>query len=233
MFISLEGIEGSGKTTQIDNIINYLKSRGRECLATREPGGTPIGQQIRAILLDPQNQSLDPWAEMLLYMADRVQHLHQTIRPNLKKGNIVVCDRYFDATLVYQGRGRGLDEKLIQTLHQLLCGNRMPDLTLLLDLDPEVGLKRAWQQVQQGSRGDDETRFENEALTFHRQIREGYLQLAQTYPQRFRIVDATRNQEQVWHQIRAHLDTALSDPHNLAAGDPNPSPRNPIVSSIT
>ncbi|MGB5985995.1 MAG: dTMP kinase [Desulfobacterales bacterium] len=209
MFISLEGIEGSGKTTQIKRMVDYLESRGRPCMATREPGGTAIGRQIRAILLDPRNGALDAHAELLLYVADRVQHLGQTILPQLEAGRVVVCDRYFDATLVYQGHGRGLDRSLIESLHRLICANRNPDLTFLLDLEPEVGLARAWCQIRGGGRVDDETRFEQETLAFHQRIREGYLELASRQPQRFRIVNAMLDQTQVWHQIRAVLETAL------------------------
>ena len=209
MFISLEGIEGSGKTTQLERMVRYLESQGRPCVATREPGGTAIGRQIRAILLDPENRALDAQAELLLYVADRVQHLHQTILPQLSAGAIVICDRYFDATLVYQGYGRGLDRNMIESLHRMLCGDRMPDLTLLLDLDPRTGLERAWRQVRGGGRGEGETRFEQEALAFHQRIREGYLDLATQEPRRYRIVDAALDEPDVWRQIQYILDANL------------------------
>jgi dTMP kinase len=209
MFISLEGIEGSGKTTQIDQMVSYLESRGKSCIATREPGGTDIGRQIRAILLDPRSRALDSRTEMLLYVADRAQHLRETIEPHLEAGQVVICDRYFDATLVYQGYGRGLDCDMIQSLHQLICDNRMPDITLLLDLNPETGLERAWRQIRGGGRVGDETRFEQEALDFHQRIRAGYLDLAARDPQRFRVVDASGDVSSVWNQIRNILDTTL------------------------
>jgi len=206
MFISLEGIEGSGKTSQIARIVQHLESMGKSCCATREPGGTAIGRQIRGILLNPDSTALDAHAELLLYVADRVQHLNQTILPQLEAGRIVVCDRYFDATLVYQGYGRGLDRTMIGSLHKLICGNRMPDLTLLLDLDPQLGLERAWQQIRRGDREGDEIRFEQEALEFHRRIRKGYLVLAAREPRRYQIVDAAQDEIGVWHQIRLILD---------------------------
>jgi dTMP kinase len=190
MFISLEGIEGAGKTTQLKNIVAYLQGRGYECVTTREPGGTDIGARIRGILLDPANQDLDAVAELLLYVADRVQHLRTFIRPHLTAGRVVLCDRYFDATLVYQGYARGVDKTLIRRLHQLVCDNLQPDITLLFDLDPSVGLGRAWDQIQNGARTQLETRFEQEKLAFHQKVREGYLDLARMEPGRFRVIDA-------------------------------------------
>jgi dTMP kinase len=192
MFITLEGIEGAGKTTQIENIVALLKSRGYETVTTREPGGTAIGAQIRAILLDPASRDLDAGAELLLYLADRVQHLGQVIKPHLAAGRVVVCDRFFDATLAYQGYGRGLDIEAIKTLHRLVCSDLQPDLTLLLDLEPDQGLARAWRQVRRGTRTSEETRFEQEQVAFHRKVRQGYLELARQAPERFRIIDASR-----------------------------------------
>ncbi len=190
MFISLEGIEGAGKTSQLKNIIAYLKGRGYECVTTREPGGTDIGTRIRGILLDPANKDLDTVAELLLYVADRVQHLRTFIKPHLAAGRVVLCDRYFDATLAYQGYARGVDKTLIRRLHQLVCDNLQPDCTLLFDLDPSVGLGRAWGQIRNGARTRLETRFEQEKLAFHQKVREGYLDLARMEPERFRVIDA-------------------------------------------
>ncbi|MBC2712384.1 MAG: dTMP kinase [Desulfosarcina sp.] len=146
MFITLEGIEGSGKTTQIQAIAQWLTAAGCDCLITREPGGTPIGGQIRSVLLHPDNRDLAPTAELLLYVADRVQHLETVVCPALAADKVVVCDRYFDATLVYQGYARGLDSDMIRQLHQLACKGLTPDLTLLMDLEPEAGLARAWRR---------------------------------------------------------------------------------------
>ena len=205
MFITLEGIEGSGKTSQIRSIETWLKAAGHDCLTTREPGGTPIGGQIRAVLLNPENGNLAPTAELLLYMADRAQHLETVIRPALDMGKVVVCDRFFDATLVYQGYARGLDRQLIGQLHQLACGGMTPHLTLLLDLAPDTGLARAWRRIRSDSAHERESRFEKEALAFHQRVRNGYLDLARREPRRFAIIDAAGDQEAVRRQIESVL----------------------------
>lgn len=202
MFITLEGIEGSGKTTQIGRLAEFLENKGIGCVTTRQPGGTLIGENIRSILLDPANSALAPLAELLLYMADRAQHIHELIRPALMNGKTVVCDRYFDATLVYQGFARGLSIRLIKQLHQLLFDDLKPDVTLLLDLSPQLGLERAWQQLNNGQRSGHESRFEAEALAFHEKVRAGYLELARLEPDRFRIVDASKSQDEVFSAIR-------------------------------
>lgn len=207
MFITLEGIEGAGKTSQVDNIVAFLTSDGYECVTTREPGGTAIGAQIRKVLLHPANDDLDASAELLLYVADRVQHIKTVIEPHLKEGRAVICDRFFDATLVYQGYARGLDRGLMRDLHRLVCGDLKPDLTLLFDLDPKVGLARAWRQINNGGRTDQESRFEKEKLAFHESVRQGYLELAYSEPERFRIIDA----EQDPSAVAKAVETALSD----------------------
>jgi dTMP kinase len=205
MFITLEGIEGSGKTTQIQTIAQWLKATGRDCLTTREPGGTAIGDQIRSILLHPENCDLAPTAELLLYVADRVQHLETIVRPALAAGKVVVCDRYFDATLVYQGYARRVDKKMIHQLHQLACKGLMPDLTLLLDLDPEAGLARAWRRIHSDNAHAMESRFEKEKLLFHQRVRAGYLDLANREPQRLAIIDAAVEAPAVAAQIEDAL----------------------------
>jgi dTMP kinase len=206
MFITLEGIEGSGKTTQLKNIVAFLKTRGYDCVTTREPGGTPIGKQVRGILLDPENHGLKPEAELMLYMADRIQHIQALIKPNLAAGRVVVCDRYFDATVVYQGYARGLDLTLIRSLHHLVCADLQPDLTLLFDLDPEIGLARAWRQLNSGGRIEHEARFETEKMEFHQKVRMGYLELARMQPHRFKVVDASMTPE----KVAASVETALA-----------------------
>ena len=205
MFLTLEGIEGSGKTTQIDNICRFLENKGHNCVITREPGGTKIGRKIRSILLDPENKGMEPMAELLLYFSDRVEHVKKLIKPALAEGKTVICDRYFDATLVYQGYARGLDIKLITRLHELVLEGLKPDITLLLDLSPETGLSRAWEQIGNGSRSGDETRFEKEALSFHKKIRAGYLELARLEPQRFRVIDASQEKNKVQMDIEKVL----------------------------
>jgi dTMP kinase len=210
MFITLEGIEGSGKTTQVAHIVRYLESVGLDCRVTREPGGTKIGQKIRSLLLDPNSQGLDPLAELLLYMADRAQHIKEIIEPELSAGKTVICDRYFDATIAYQGYARQVDTSLLHTLHRLLFAGLTPNITLLLDLPPEVGLSRAWEQIHQGQRENTETRFEKEALKFHERVRAGYLALAHREPERFRIIDAGQNEEQVTQRIIYTLSSILA-----------------------
>ena len=205
MFITLEGIEGSGKTTQIDRLAEFFKERGMACVTTRQPGGTVIGENIRSILLNPQNQALEPMAELLLYLADRAQHINEIIKPALAEGKVVLCDRYFDATVVYQGFARGLRVELLLELHRILFENLKPDVTLLLDLSPQQGLERAWQQLSNGQRAGHESRFENESLAFHEKVRAGYLELAKLEPQRFRIIDAGRSADHVFAQISKTL----------------------------
>ena len=209
MFITLEGIEGSGKTTQIGRLVEFLEDRGSECVTTRQPGGTLIGENIRSILLDPANSALEPMTELLLYMADRSQHIFELIRPCLKAGKTVVCDRYFDATVVYQGFARGLNLELIRQLHQILFDDLKPDVTLLLDLAPRVGLQRAWQQLNTGQRSEHESRFEAETVAFHEKVRAGYLELARLEPGRFRIVDAAQSQDQVFSAISKIVSSIL------------------------
>ena len=201
MFITFEGIEGSGKTTQINHVINYLRSKGNDCISTREPGDTVIGKKIRAILLNPDHKDLVPQAELFLYAADRAQHISERIIPALEKGQIVICDRFFDATTAYQGYARGLDLSLINQIHSVVLGSLKPDLTILFDLAPAEGLKRAWKQIDGGSRSGDETRFEYEKETFHEKVRQGYLKLAEQEPERIRIIDASKDEDAVKQQI--------------------------------
>ena len=207
MFITFEGIEGSGKTTQIKRVYAYLKEQGRDVVITREPGGTDIGEKIRSILLDPASKDLDHMAELLLYLADRAQHLNKKIRNYLSEGKSVLCDRYFDATLAYQEYARGLNIQLIENLHDLIFNDYKPNLTFLLDLPPQMGLDRAWRQINSGARTGKETRFEAEALKFHESVRQGYLALAHREPQRFEIIDASQATDHVSKQILSVLST--------------------------
>jgi dTMP kinase len=209
LFISFEGIEGSGKTTQISMLADYLSARGRSVKLTREPGGTPIGDQVRKILLDPANAALDPRAELLLYAAGRAQHLAELIRPALEAGTVVLCDRFSDATLAYQGYGRGLDLDLIGSLDRLVTGGMRPDLTILLDIDAAAGLARArGRNSRQGL--EAEARFENERLPFHERVRRGYLELARQEHGRFRVVDASPQPESIHLEVRRIVDQLLN-----------------------
>ena len=209
MFISLEGIEGCGKTTQLKYLTTFLEEKGRSYVVTREPGGTAIGKKIRSILLDPASKELVPAAELLLYMADRAQHIDSLIKPRLAEGKIVLCDRYFDATVVYQGFARGLDTGVIRDLHRIIFKDLKPDITLLLDLPPRIGLARAWRELDSGNRSDAESRFEEEAIGFHEKVRAGYLELAKTEPGRIKIIDASRPLDAVQADIRKVLSAAL------------------------
>ena len=200
-FITFEGIEGSGKSTQIVLLANYLSAHNRPMTLTREPGGTPVGDQVRKILLDPANTALDPAAELLLYAAGRAQHLAEVIGPELKAGKVVLCDRFSDATLAYQGYGRGLDLELIRTLDRIVTDNLRPDLTILLDIDPVAGLDRA-RGRNSGHGLEAEARFENEQIAFHERVRHGYLELAKREPGRFRIVDASPAPEMIQNELR-------------------------------
>jgi len=210
MFITIEGIEGSGKTTQLRHMVEFLQSKGHDCVITREPGGTEIGKKIRAILLDPASRNMDRIAELLLYVADRVQHIKEFVTPSLSVGKTVLCDRYIDSTVVYQGYARGLDIGLIYRAHNLILDELKPDITILLDLPPEMGLRRAWKQIDSGKRDSIETRFEEETLVFHEKVRAGYLELSQLEPERFRLIDASQDEAQVRRDILEVLSSVLN-----------------------
>ncbi|ALC16710.1 thymidylate kinase [Desulfuromonas soudanensis] len=207
LFITFEGIEGSGKTTQIRLLAERLGKAGKAVVATREPGGCPIADMVRQILLSPGSAALVPRAELLLYAAARAQHVDEVIIPALKEGKIVLCDRFIDATLAYQGHGRRLDASLIDRLNQLATGGLSPDLTLLLDMPAEKGLRRARQRNEDQNLGNED-RFEQESLAFHSRVRQGYLFLAEGQD-RFRRIDAEGSAEEVARRIAAVVDPFL------------------------
>jgi len=196
-FITFEGIEGCGKTTQIRLLAEALQQSGKRVRLTREPGGCPIADKIRAILLDARNSEMTPKAELLLYAAARAQHIDEVIRPALASGDIVLCDRFTDATTAYQGYGRELDQGLINILNETATGDCRPDLTVLIDCPVEIGLKRAIARIESGSASDRnhlrEERFERESLEFHQRVRNGYLQLAETFADRFILIDGSKS----------------------------------------
>lgn len=194
-FITFEGIEGCGKTTQIRLLEQHLASRGFKVLLTREPGGCPIADHIRAILLDAANSAMTPSAELLLYAAARAQHVEEVIRPALADDHIVLCDRFTDATVAYQGYGRGLDQVTIDSLNRLATSGIKPHLTLLLDCPVETGLKRALNRINNISAGAREERFELESALFHQKVRDGYLDLAGKEKDRFVIIDGSSGVE--------------------------------------
>jgi dTMP kinase len=207
LFVTLEGIEGCGKTTQVVLLAERLRQRGLDVVVTREPGGCPIADAIRGILLHPDSSALDPRAELLLYAAARAQHVAEVIRPALQRGACVLCDRYLDATVAYQGYGRGLDLSLIAGLNTLATSGLVPHLTLLFDMPPEEGLLRA--NRRNAAQPLDEDRFERESLEFHRRVRDGYLRLARSQ-ERFRLVDAAGTVEEVAARVMTIVDDALA-----------------------
>lgn len=200
LFITFEGIEGCGKSTQVRLLAETLKEKGIPCIVTREPGGTPIGSRIRDILLNPDHSGMAPEAELLLYAADRAQHVREVIKPSLDKERIVICDRFTDATAAYQGFGRGLDILLIHELNRIASIGIRADLTILLDCPVETGIQRA---LRRNSKNGDikDDRFEKEAMTFHRKVRDGYLLAAQAEPERIKVVDACMDMEAVRGEI--------------------------------
>lgn len=200
LFLTFEGIEGCGKTTQIRLLADGLRQQGHDVIETREPGGCDIADQIRAVLLDARNNRMISTAELLLYAAARAQHVAEVIQPALEAGKTVLCDRFCDATLAYQGFGRGLDINRIIDLNTYACQGVIPDKTLLLDLPVEIGLGRARQRNGQQA-GPNEDRFEQESLDFHQRIRQAYLDLATQEPERFITIDAGGDPQQVARRI--------------------------------
>lgn len=202
LFISFEGMDGSGKTTQLQKTAQWLQGQGYPVTSTRQPGGTFIGEKIRAILLDPAHTNLSAQSELLLYLADRLQHLHELILPAKQKGQVVLCDRFHDATIVYQGFGRQVDLTGIQSLVQEWIAPAYPNFTILLEISPEIALQR-----MQAYRHED--RIEKESLSFFERIEKGYRTLAESTPQRFIRVDGSGTMEEVHATIIACLKERL------------------------
>lgn len=207
-FITFEGGDGTGKTTQIRSAENHFRGHNRSCASTREPGGTELGTLIRKVLLEVGERDIAAPAELYLYLADRAQHVQQVIAPALAEGKIVLCDRFTDSTLAYQGYGRGMDLEWLRRLNAEASGGLCPDLTLLFDCPPEAGLARAaGRRDRPGEASED--RFEREELDFHRRIRGGFLELARQEPRRFRVIDASLSISAVAHRVREILDEEL------------------------
>lgn len=210
--VTFEGIEGTGKTTQIGRLSSRLTRAGWPTTVTREPGGTAVGERIRAVLLSPESIGMSPLAELMLYVADRAQHLGQVVLPALERGETVLCDRYVDATLAYQGYGRGLDLETIRELHRREPLDLRPRRTVLLDLDdPHTGLDRARRRNARSGLDCTEGRFEAERLAFHERVRDGYRRLAAEEPQRFRIVDAAGASDEVERGVLEALQDLFPD----------------------
>jgi len=207
LFITFEGGEGAGKTTQLQALCAHLRATGRDAVETRDPGGTPIGKQIRSLLLDPATGGIAAVTELFLYEASRAQLVHEVIRPALAAGRIVLCDRFTDSTVAYQGYGRGLDLELIQRLNALAADGLRPDLTFLLDLEPEVGLTRAAQRAT--LRPERHDRIEGELLGFHQRVRAGYRAIAAAEPERVILLDAGRGMAEIEELIRRRVDALL------------------------
>ena len=192
MFITIEGPEGSGKTTAVATAVKELEKMGYQIVRTREPGGTPIAEQIRNVILDKNNTAMDQRTEALLYAASRRQHLVEKVWPALKEGKIVVCDRYLDSSLAYQGGARGLGVDNILNVNNFATEGTFPDLTLLFDLQPELGLARI-----AANSNREVNRLDLEKLEFHKKVRDTFLELAKRYPERFVVIDASQSREEV------------------------------------
>ncbi|WP_020210568.1 dTMP kinase [Gilvimarinus chinensis] len=201
-FITIEGTEGVGKSTNLVFVQRWIEAAGHKVTVTREPGGTPLAEQVRELLLAKRDESVDPTAELLLVFAARAQHLNRVIKPALARGEWVLCDRFTDATFAYQGSGRGLDTQLIANLEQQVQGDVRPDLTLVLDIEPEVGLARASARAELD-------RFEQESLAFFQRVRQGYRQRIKAAPERYALIDAGQTLDAVQGDIERVLASML------------------------
>lgn len=202
-FISLEGGEGAGKSTQHKRIVEWLSARGRDVLEAREPGGTKVSEQIRQLLLDTRNTGLDALAELLLMFAARSQLIQEVILPALDEGKVIVCDRFADASYAYQGGGRQLGSDTVAIVEKLVLKDLQPDLTLLFDMPVDKGMRRV------ASRGEAD-RFEIESICFFERVRTAYLERAANDPQRFRVIDASADEDTVWQQVKAVLQDSMA-----------------------
>lgn len=207
MFITFEGPEGSGKSTQLAMLADWLRGLGQDVLRTREPGGTAIGDRVRAILLDPACGEMRAEAEVLLFSAARAQHVGQVIRPHLARGGVVLCDRYADSTLAYQGYGRRLDLDTLRVITAFATGGLRPDLVVFLDIDAAGGLQR--KQLHANDDASQWNRMEQEALAYHQRVRDGYLQMAAAEPGRWLLVDAARTMDAVQAVVRERVGALL------------------------
>jgi dTMP kinase len=201
VLVTFEGVEGSGKSTQIERLRAWLDAEGFAVLVSREPGGTPIGEQVRAVLLDPDNGAMDGLTELFLYLASRCQHVREVVRPAIQRGMVVLLDRYVDSSVAYQGGGRGLGPRPVARLNKLATGGLAPDLTILVDVPVEVGRRR------KGASGLD--RLERERVEFHERVRDSYLQLARRAPRRWCVVDGGQPAGDIARSIRVAVEKLL------------------------
>ncbi len=202
-FITFEGNDGSGKTTQILRLSEYLKEKGREVLLLREPGGTPIGEKIRHLVLDNENQGMCMITEMMLYAASRAQLVHSVIRPGIMEGKAVICDRFVDSSYAYQAIGRGLGLETVRTTNQFAIGDCMPNLTFFMDIDADTAMSR------RNAKGEEADRIENEKMEFHRKVYQGYNTLVELYPERIKRIDVKVSPDKVFESIKAFTDELL------------------------
>lgn len=209
MFVTFEGVEGAGKSTQIALAEAWLRSLGHTVLTTRQPGGCGLGLTLRAILLDARNTHLDSTAELFLYLADRAQHVAEVIRPALAQGAMVLCDRYHDSTVAYQGFGRGLDVERLISLGEMATGGLVPDVTVVLDLPVEQGLARARSRNSGAGASQSEGRFEALEMAFHQRVRDGFLDMAAREPNRFAVADATGDPQAVFNRVQRAIEQRL------------------------
>ncbi len=202
LFITVEGTDGSGKTTQIKLMEEFLKAAGNDVVLSREPGGTEISETIRNLILDPGNKDISPLTEMLLYAAARAQHVFQVIRPSLESGKCVICDRFVDSSYAYQGCGRGVDLKTVADVNRAAVDGVVPDITFFLNIDPRLAIERRIK-----STGAD--RIEQEKMDFHMRVYEGYRKMALLYPDRIKTIDASKSIEEISLQIKTYLKEIL------------------------
>lgn len=202
IFITLEGPDGSGKSTQIEFLREYFKKRGIECVFTREPGGTEIGEKLRTIILDKNNKEMSDMTEALLYAASRAQHVCELIKPALAAGKAVICDRYVDSSIAYQGYGRRLGD-MVRIINEYATSDCVPDVTFLIEVDPRVGKDRI--------KAGDQDRLEQEKLQFHERVFEGYKKMAEEFPDRIIPIDGTGSRKEIRDDIAEHLDKLLLD----------------------
>lgn len=193
LFITFEGVEGSGKTTQIEMLKEHLEWKGLQVVSTREPGGTELGEKIRSMLLNIEGCAIAPWSELLLYAVCRAQMVNEIIKPALLDKKIVICDRFADSTMVYQGYARGLDLEAVANLNKWVTEGILPTVTFIIDCPPEIGLKRALARIDANTGSNKEDRFEREDIEFHKKVREGYLRLAKTESNRIKIINGDRD----------------------------------------
>lgn len=209
LLIAFEGIDGCGKTTQAGFLNSWLRSKHLPTVLTYEPGGTRVGEQIRQILLDPENKDMRPEAELMLHIAARVQQYFDVIRPALLQGSIVIIDRFTDSSLAYQGHGRGIDKKLIEAIHNVALEGVTPDLTIVLDIDPEVGQLRKMASLSHGDTKGTVDRMDAEATEFRKAVRIGYSAIAVDHPDRIKLIDASGTSEYVFEQVKTYAEELL------------------------